>query len=308
MCSIRRAAMCVLFLFVALARPVRAAEGPVRLEKKGDTVVVTLAGQELAVYQTSAKFNKPFFSPVRSAGGTIVTRSLETGKDHPHHKGVWVSVDEVNDIKFWAEKGKIASVKVELLEPQGNPARLRTTNHWLGADGQPIVEEVTTISIGAQRLFDYDIRFTAVAETVEFDTKEGLFGIRLPESATEKSGSGKITNSEGGKGSKECWGKPAKWVDYYGTVDGQTHGAAIFDHPANPRPSRYHVRDYGLFTISPFGEKAYTSGQSPAKPVVLKKGDSYRLRYGLYIHPGDTEAAKVAEVYAAWLKSSQDQK
>ena len=62
------------------------------------------------------------------------------------------------------------------------------------------------------------------------------------------------------------------------------------------------MRDYGLFTISPFGEQAYTNGQSPAKPVTLKKGETYRLRYAIYIHPGDTASAKVADVYARWIK------
>ncbi len=291
------------FLALTAGSAATAADGVVRLEKKGDTVAVTLDGDELAIYQTSPTYQKPFFSPVRSAGGTVVTRSLEKPADHPHHKGIWTAIDEVNDIKFWAEKGKIANAKVEIVATEGNPAKMRVTNHWLGTDGQPIVIETTDIAIHANRLFAYDIRFTAAADVVEFgDTKEGLFGIRLPVSATEKSGDGKIVNAEGKRGSKECWGQTSAWVDYYGTIEGKTHGAAIFDHPQNPRPSRYHVRDYGLFTISPFGEKSYTGGKSPAKPVVLKKGETYRLRYGVYIHPGDTESAKVADVYQQWVK------
>jgi hypothetical protein len=299
-----RALLCLAALLgtAALAQGA-AADGTVRLEKKGDTVQVTLAGAEMAVYQTSQKYQKPFFSPVRSAGGTIVTRSLEEAKDHPHHKGIWVAIDEVNDIKFWAEKGKIANAKVEIVTAEGNPAKMRVTNHWLGNDGQPIVVETTEITIHSNRLFAYDIRFAAAADSVEFgDTKEGLFGIRLPVSATEKSGDGHVVNADGKQSSKECWGQPSAWVDYYGTIEGKTHGAAIFDHPENPRPSRYHVRDYGLFTISPFGEKSYTGGKSPAKPVILKKGETYRLRYAIYIHPGDTASAKVGEVYQRWAK------
>jgi VCBS repeat-containing protein len=301
----------LLLSFVGIAwlgAPLLAADAKVRLEQKGDTIQVTLNGEELAVYHTSKKYPKPFFSPVRSEGGTIVTRALEDAKDkdHPHHKGVWLAVDEVNGVDFWAEKGRIENVKLELLAAEGSPAKMRVTNHWLEPNGKPAVIETTEIAIHGNRLFAYDIRFEPGGETAEFhDTKEGLFGIRFPLSATEKRGDGKIVNADGMKGSAACWGKPSKWIDYYGTIEGKIHGAAIFDHPENPRPSRYHVRDYGLFTISPFGERAYTNGKSQAQVVHLKKGESYRLRYGLFVHPGDTQAAKVAAVYESWLKDGR---
>lgn len=302
---LRRVRFGLVLVIASTLSSARSGEPTVRLERKGDTIEVTLAGKELAVYQTSKSFPKPFFSPVRSEGGVVVTRSLEKPKDHPHHKGVWVAIDEVSGVKFWAEKGKIENAKLELLAAEGNPAKMRVTNHWLGQDGKPLVIETTEIAIHNNRLFAYDMRFTPGSESVVFDdTKEGLFGIRLPVSATEQNG-GKIVNADGLKGSDACWGKPSKWVDYYGTIDGRLHGAAIFDHPENPRPSRYHVRNYGLFTISPFGEKAYTNGKSPAKPLALKSGETFRLRYGLYIHPGDTASAKVGDVYDAWVKGAR---
>src|ERR1700752_1732063 len=68
---------------VALAGvyPTATAEDTVRIEKKGDTNVFSLGQNELAVYQTSPKYQKPFFAPDRFAGGTIVPRSLEDAKD-----------------------------------------------------------------------------------------------------------------------------------------------------------------------------------------------------------------------------------
>ena len=35
---------------------------------------------------------------------------------------------------------------------------------------------------------------------------------------------GYITNADGLKGEKDCWGKPSPWIDYYGEVDGSTAG------------------------------------------------------------------------------------
>lgn len=222
--------------------------------------------------------------------------------DHPHHKGIWNSVDEVNGIKFWNEDGVIHNRSVELVEPKGDPAVMRVTNDWLGQDERPLIEETTTIRIFADRLMVCDIQFKAVADKVTFDdTKEGLFGIRLPNSMRELVGGGDVVNADGLEGTASCWGKTSAWVDYSGVVGTQTYGVAIMDHPDNFRPSRYHVRNYGLFSISPFGEKAYTYGVNDAQPVVLKSGESASMRYGLYVHRGNVTEGDVAGAYQRFL-------
>ena len=54
---------------------------------------------------------------------------------------------------------------------------------------------------------------------------------------------GRALNSEGDT-DRDLWGKRAKWVDYWGLVNGNIVGVAIFDHPANPRhPTWWHARD-----------------------------------------------------------------
>lgn len=283
-------------------------EETVKLEKKGNTVVVTIGGEEFAVYNFSKELTKPYFSPVKADGGVIVTRPIESDqREHPWHRGIWVAVDEVNDIKFWAEKGKIQNFEVKLLVPEGNPAKLLVVNNWLSHDEKPMLSERTTISIYPNRLFVYDIEFMPVDREVVFgDTKEGLFGIRVAPTMTGKMG-GAIVNAQGCKGEGECWGKPSEWVDYSGNVGGKTYGVAIFDSPTNFRPSRYHVRDYGLFTISPFGESAYTRGEQPPKMVMLPVGKSLRLRYGLYIHSGNHEQGHVPEAYEKFVKIPRDE-
>lgn len=301
-----RRSLLLLSMVFLTATSTRAA---VELKKnvKAKTVAVTINGRDFSTYTFGDAQPKPYMWPVRGSDGTVLTRPIITDRsqgDHPHHKGVWVAVDEVGGVKFWAEDGKIANRSVELTTPSGNPAQMKVTNDWLDPDGNPVVRETTLISIWEHGLLGYDIRFTAPGdEPVEFgDTKEGLFGFRMAESMKEKEG-GRVVNAEGDKGTAACWGKPTGWIDYSGEVDGKTFGVALFDHPLNFRPSRYHVRNYGLFSISPFGESAYTNKKRPARPYLLFPGKELRLRYGLFVHDGDTEAASVDKVYLDYLES-----
>jgi hypothetical protein len=283
----------------------QALQADVTLEKTSNSVVVTIDQKPFSEFRFGNDLPKPYMWPVRGSDGTVLTRPIlkdAKGGDHPHHKGIWVAVDEVGGIKFWAEAGKIKTQSVDVVKASGNPAQFKVVNHWVNQDGEPVVIESTSISIFANRLLAYDIQFTANPKSpVPFgDTKEGLFGFRMVDSMREKVG-GIVTNAEGGVGTKDCWGKTSEWVDYVGPVEGKTFGVAIFDHPLNFRPSRYHVRDYGLFSVSPFGEKAYTNGKQPEALDVLAPGASLRLRYGLYIHDGDAVQGRVAETYKRYL-------
>ncbi|MBX3441897.1 MAG: PmoA family protein [Planctomyces sp.] len=223
--------------------------------------------------------------------------------DHPHHKGVWMSVDEVNEIDYWAERGRIVNQAAELTVENGDPAVLTITNHWVDAEDKPVLVETTTVRLHANRLIDYSAELRPGREAVTFhDTKEGLFGIRLPNSMREFAGGGPVVNAEGLRGTNACWGKPSAWVDYRGPVGGRQLGVTLMDHPTNFRPSRFHVRDYGLFTLSPFGESSYTNGAQSAAPVTLEPGQALTLRYGLFVH-ADVPEEEVRAAYDRFSKA-----
>ena len=85
----------------------------VKLEanRKEKTVTVKIGDEVFTVFNLSDELPKPFASPVYGPGGTVMSRAIsQPGNDHPHHKGIWVAVDEVNKIKFWAERGKIKNI------------------------------------------------------------------------------------------------------------------------------------------------------------------------------------------------------
>ena len=279
------------------------APGPVQIRPGEHKLEITIQGRLFAVYRTDPKLPKPFMHPVFAAPGVSVVRPLENPEDHPHHKGIWVAVDEVNEVDFWAERGHIVNRRAQVL-CCGQLGKLAVENHWETFGGKLIVVEKTTITIHPNGLMEYDIHFVApkTHPVVFEDTKEGLFGIRIPNWMRERQG-GKVVNSDGLKGTAACWGRRAAWVDYYNTYpkDKKIYGVALMDHPENPYPARYHVRNYGLFTLNPFGERAYTRGKLPPRPVKLQPGQSLRLRYAIYIHPGDTQQAKVDAVYRRWI-------
>lgn len=276
----------------------------------GDTMEIRIDDKPFATYNYGHSLPKPFLLPVRTESGTVLNRILgdASDADHPHHKGLWLSIDEVNGERFWAEKAPIINVSVKAEASGTEAAVLHVVNSWKNSQSEEVeLTETTRITIHSNRLLSWDIRLTAAVHDVTFeDTKEGLLGFRVAPSMKEKNG-GHVVSSDGQRGTKDCWGKTFAWIDYSGTVDGKTVGVALMDHPANFRPSRYHVRDYGLFSVSPFGEKSYTNGALEAKPLHLKTGESVRLQYGVYFHDGDTAASKVADVYDQFLKATQAQ-
>lgn len=282
-----------------------ATAGEVSLTTTPSGIDITIDGKPFSTFSTSKDFAKPFFLPVRAADGTAVTRVLENPEDHPHHKGIWFSLDEVNGLNFWAEKSRIETQSVEIVKAKGNPAVFKYVAHWIGDDGKPLLEESTETRIFDNRTLSFTFELKAVSKAVHFeDTKEGMFGIRLPNGMREKE-TGQVVNAEGLKTTKECWGKESAWVDYYGELGGKIYGVTLFDHPDNFRKSRYHVRDYGLFSMSPFGPNSYTNGKEAEAPVTLEPNQKLRLRYGLYVHSGTTEEGRVSDAYKAWLEGSR---
>ena len=299
----------MLILALAAMQPIVNAGENVEFSTADSTLNITIDGQPFATYNFSPDLPKPFLLPLRTPSGVVVNRELgdTTDADHPHHKGVWNSVDEINGIKFWKEDGPIRNISVRVIQAGGPIGIFEAINQWQHPEtGEPQLTETAVITIHANRLLVYDMLFTASHVAADFeDTKEGMFGIRVAPSMKEKNG-GHVVASDGSETTQNCWGKSFPRIDYYGTVDGKTVGVAIMDHPSNFRPSRYHVRDYGLFSISPFGNHAYTNGVEEAAPVHLKKNESLRLRYGMYFHDGDTKDGNVAAAWDQFVSSTAE--
>lgn len=302
-----RAAAFLAIVLATVSSPLSMAGDKVAIKQEASILTITINSDPFAIYNFGPELPKPFLLPVSTPSGVVINRALgdSSDADHPHHKGMWNAIDEVNGVKFWAEKGPIRNVQVKTVHAAGPTGVFEVVNEWRHPEtGVPQLTETAVITIHPNRLLVYDMSLTASHVDVTFDdTKEGLFGFRVAPSMKEKNG-GHVVACDGTETTKECWGKAFNWIDYYGEVSGKTVGVAIMDHPKNFRPSRYHVRDYGLFSISPFGEKAYTNGTGESIPYQLKKGDSLRLRYAMYFHDGDTKSANVAGAWDQFVKTT----
>ena len=115
-----------------------------------------------------------------------------------------------------------------------------------------------------------------------------------------KKNNGSILSAAGGRNEKGNWGKVDRWWDYFGPIDNRDVGIMIMSGPGNP-PVWAHSRDYGALVANPF---PVDRKENRGKKVVVKAGETFRLRYGVLIHEHaagqafDREAA-----YARYSKS-----
>lgn len=294
-------------------------KGGVTIMQRDDKLEIAIDGEPFTDYlfETSKKQPLQIFYPLFGPQGVRMTRGYPMEKfdgeatDHPHHQSVWVSHGDVNGVNFWHlgnNQGFQRHQSFEFMDSGPAAGRFVQKIDWENEDGDKIINETRAITIWATpdngRIIDFDMSFKAASGDVKFgDTKEGgLLSLRIAHTMREKlpngdRGTGVIKNAEGLTGSREAWGKASRWCDYSGPVGGVIAGMTIMDHPSNPfYPTRYHVRDYGLFTANPFGLSHFI-GDGHDGTSVLKAGDEWNLNYRLYIHAGASNEAEVDSVY-----------
>ena len=232
--------------------------------------------------------------------------------DHPHHRALWYAHGAINGQDFWSESSRAGTtVHTKFVSLTSGPSKgtIQSQNNLVANDGTVVCTDDRTMTISGQagdRIIDFEITVHASHGEITFgDTKEGSMAIRLPATMRLKGkvGKGHIVNSEGNRDGS-TWGKRAAWCDYYGPVNGETVGVAIFDHPKNPRhPTWWHVRDYGLFAANPFGIHDFERLSDKTKgDLIVASGDSVTFRYRFYFHQGDEKQGKVEALYNEYAR------
>lgn len=269
---------------------------------------------------------KPYFWPVIGPTGKRMTRAfpmeMVEGEhhDHPHHRSVWFGHQGVAGTDTWLEEasknhkgekqkaflttlGSTAHKAFTEISANQDQAVIRSSNDYLDSQGKPLMADERTMVFQLSEdklILDFDITLIAKYGDVELeDKKDAGLNVRIPTTMTLKNGTGNIINSEGIRDG-ETWSKKAAWVDYHGPVEGEHLGIAMFNHPSSFRhPTRWHVRDYGLFTANAFGMKSLDESDESGT-FTLKKDENVELRHRIIFHKGNNVDAKIAEAFKAY--------
>lgn len=278
-------------------------------------VDVKIGGSLFTAYQydqsQSWAREKPIFYPVLSAGGNQINRQFPMMKvpgevtDHPHQASMFFTYGAVDGVDYWniqpLGKRHVAHVSATV-----EGAKLTIRRRWIDPDLNPALEETCVATFGGgedRRWMDQDIVLTAARDLTIGDSKEGAWGMRMATTLQEKGGVGRYVNAQGLEMSRGVWGKTSEWVAIEGAVKDGSGGdeevsVAIFSHPSTlNHPPYWHARDYGLFTVNPFGRRSYDKTQEE-RVTPLKQGESVHLRFRLTIYSGKPGKDRFAEDYA----------
>lgn len=306
-------------------------------ELPNDNIRVLHQGKPFAEYIVN-QGNKPFLWPVYGPSGKAMTRDYPMknvegeDQDHVHQRGISFGHESIGGFDSWAEKatfeggindpkrgeanrkrlaavGAIKHREYTKLAADEHHASIFSICDYVDVNGNKLMSEERQLTFrvqNGQRIIDFNQDLIASSGDVKIDDKKdaGLY-IRVPTSMSVKTGKGgHIINSEG-QADNDAWSKPAKWVAYYGPVEDEVVGVSILNHPSSFRhPTRWHVRDYGLFTANPFASQQYDKNL-PDAGFVLKANDRVKLRHRFIFHIGNEKNAKIAEAYEAYSKENQ---
>jgi hypothetical protein len=290
------------------------------LEEVEGRLLIEIDGELFTAYHYGSDVTRPFFHPLIGPTGASVVRDFpmiegvvgETS-DHPHHRGMWTAHGDVNGHDNWLEGSGKASIRhtgfprIVSGQVYGSfDANAEWIDRW-GSTALTDTRRVTVFNLGPdERLVEYAIRVSASHGQVTFgDTKEaGIVAVRVASTMDgptrdRPEGTGKIETADGSVGETEAWGRRAAWCDYSGPVGDGIVGIAILDHPTNPRfPTHWHVRDYGLMTVNPFGIHDFV-GDTNAHlgDLIVPPYESRVFRYRILIHRGDAIVGQVRDRY-----------
>ena len=295
---------------------------PVHVAVHGTSIEVGIGSRPFTTFYFDPSVAKPYFHPLRSARGTVVTRGFPVvedirgeDRDEPHQRPMYFAHGDINGFDFWGEAaypkwsdhpvstfGRTVFRTLDEASGGADAGTLQTTFDLVAPTGVLGREIQRYRFSGDADTRVIDCQFSVVATDrplIMGDTKEGTFAVRVVKALD--SPPGHMLNADNATGEKNIWGKQSAWVDYFGRVGDEDVGVAVFNDPRNLRsPAYWHARAYGLLAANPFGLSYFTRNHRQSGAYTIPAGTSLVLRYRVLIHHGDAIHAGLAAAYRSF--------
>jgi len=279
------------------------AQSKVTAVKTDSKIDILINNSLFTSYIFSQDEKYPFFYPVNGPSKASVT-SMRNG-NYPHHSSLFFGCDKVNGGNYWQEghdRGQIISLRADIIESGGEKVVIEDECIWKRSGANSPIKDVRRITITApsDKMYqiDFDITLEMLMDVTILKNNHSLFSGRMDPDLAVING-GTMINAEGAKSEKGTFGQPSPWIDYSGKRGKNIEGMTIMQHPSNKwYPSPWFTRDYGFFSPTPM----YWP-EDPEKGIVLKKGETIKLRYRVLVHSGNHETADIAGHFEEYRKS-----
>ena len=295
-----------------------AARIELRRDDASGRLAVVIDGCEAVVYQYAPTLDLPHYWPLNSPGGKSLL--VEKTEPYPHHRSFWIAdtvrlnggreVSVYNGLYSGVKTGekdfgppfrdRVRHLRFTRLDAHGRPGRDRRRTRMGDGQDRARPREARRLRVEAlgagEYLIDLDFTLTAAFGDVEFVSDEVHYAwpfLRLEPRWSGDAG-GRLITDTGAEGEEATNLKPARWIDYSNTVEGETAGIAVFQWP-DGQDHRWLTREYGCFGPRRPDDRS-------GKPFILKRGESIRQRVGILVHKGDAVAGKVAERYTLYTE------
>lgn len=267
-----------------------------KMQTTPERVEIFRAGQDNPILVQHAKPDtRAYIHPIVAPDGNGLLTE-DTPSHHPWQHGLYVGLNEVNDIGFWTEglqerrkdqDGTFHPKPIINTTAQNNQATWTITSDWRDPNGASMLTETQAWSLTDQGdTYEIDISWSLTASidlTFGQYAYGGLF-LRMP---YKKDLGGEAINSEG-QINRDAEGQRARWVTVSIPIEGRTDwvGITMMDHPTNPEhPNPWRVD----------GQLGITPSRCLAGPWTLSQGETTTNRYRLFTFCGRTEPSRIAK-------------
>ncbi len=269
--------------------------GELKLMENGQPVFSFVYGPRLAEGVDERFRREGYLHPVYDTEGEPIT--MDFPGDHPHHRGVWLSWPWMQvrgkQVELWHPspiRHQFNSwIRKEVLDDRATMVAL--TDWMLAGEktGSEHFEVTAHHADGQGRILDLKFTFVAVGEKIQLRGQHdrGYGGLCVRTSQDLRHGS---VHSDEGPLDGDVHDRSFNWV----ALASEQRGVTVFVHPENPgAPQSWLVRNSYGGILNP---------QWPGTEVaVLEPDEPLTLRYRMYVYRGETDPARLAEIYQQWI-------